>query len=55
MKTIIIYFDANKKNKQVIHPTDKFNGSALDLVESITNSTHDRHNPVQNYHHYEVQ
>ena len=55
MKTIIIYFDANKKNKQVIQPTDKFNGSALDLVEAITSSCHTGLHPIQNYHHYEVQ
>ena len=33
--TIIIYFDETKKNKQVIHPTNKFDGQVTKLEETL--------------------
>lgn len=50
--TIIIYFDEKKKNKQVIHPTNKFDGQVSKLVESVTHS--DLSSWRKNYHSFEV-
>jgi len=54
MKTIIIYFDELKRNKQIIHPTDKFDGAVLQLVEAITHSDLHNYIPVKNYHSFEI-
>ena len=37
-KAVVIYFDADKKQKQVIHPTEKWDGNAFALVNAITAS-----------------
>jgi hypothetical protein len=50
--TIIIYFDETKKNKQVIHPTNKFDGQVTKLVEAITHS--DLFFQKKNYHSFEI-
>ena len=38
MKTIIIYFTADKKSFQVIRPSAKFDGSVLRLVQHVAKS-----------------
>lgn len=41
-KTVVIYFDADKKQKQLIHPTDKWDNNAFALVSAIARSD-DKH------------
>jgi hypothetical protein len=36
MKKVIIYLSVDKKNVQVIQPTDKFQGDWKGLVETVT-------------------
>lgn len=50
--TIIIYFDEAKENKQVISPTNKFDGQVTKLVEAITCSDLSGHR--KNYHSFET-
>jgi hypothetical protein len=55
MKTIVIYFDAEKKRKQVIKPTEAFwkdGGDIGALVEHITKS--DRAHNTANYFTFQV-
>lgn len=44
-KTVFIYFNADKKCRQVIKLSDLFDGSVKDLVHSVTNGE---------YHSFEV-
>ena len=36
MKTLIIYFDSNKKNFQIVKPSEKFQGDYGGLVQGLT-------------------
>lgn len=54
MTTIIIYFDETKKNKQIIHPSNKFDGQVGKLVEHITHSNLNSIGYVKNYHSFEI-
>lgn len=52
---VIIYFDEQKKSKQVISPVegkDKFDGNVFALVEAVTKSNN-RHG-LKRYHHFEI-
>ena len=51
---VIIYFDETKVNKQVIKPSNKFDGNYLDLVLHVTHSCLDKKNYVKNYHSFEI-
>lgn len=45
MKKLVIYYTADKKSFQVVHPTEKFAGDWTGLVEAITGGV---------YHRYEI-
>lgn len=47
---LVIYLDATKKNKIIVHPTDKFNGDWKGLAYAVSNSNDD----YKRYHSYEV-
>ena len=51
---LIIYFDEQKKNKQVIKPTEKFDGNYLNLVLHITHSNLSGHDYRKNYYSFNV-
>ena len=54
MNAIVIYFDEQKHNKQVIKPTKQFNGDVRGLVEHITLSNLDKIGYRRNFHSFEV-
>jgi len=51
---VIIYFDESKKNKQVIKPSNRFDGDYLGLVLHVTHSNLDNKCYVKNYHSFEI-
>jgi hypothetical protein len=56
--TIVIYFDKEKKHKQIIRPTDYFNGDAASLVRDMFNTVIRLPDGMieytRNYDHFEI-
>lgn len=51
---IIVYFDKEKKQSQVIKPTDEFNGDCAGLVRDMFNSVIRREDgSITYYRHYD--
>ncbi len=51
---VVIYFDEDKKHRQIIHPTKAFTGDWRGLVNTVTMSGDTKEDSYNNYHSFEI-
>ena len=51
---MIIYFNKEKTNFQVIRPTHLFDGDWKGLADALTNSGKTKYGEIKNYHSFEI-
>lgn len=54
-KIITIYYDKDKKVRQIIRPMYEPKCSVLDIVQTITHSSADKFNYQRNYYSFDVE